>query len=97
MTMNTYQLDGNDQLYELDYPCQSEQQTQSNVAFLSILAVIFFCLTLLKQSGVIDWSWWWISLPLWLLPVGVLLLVSITLVVTLWHEAVYTIRFRSIV
>ncbi|QDK80065.1 hypothetical protein EXU85_16195 [Spirosoma sp. KCTC 42546] len=92
--MHTYQLDGNDQLYELDYPSPREQQTQSNVAFLSILAVIFFCLTLLKQSQAIDWSWWWISLPLWIIPAGALLLVIVTLVVTLWHEAVYAIRFK---
>lgn len=32
------------------------------VSFLSMLAIVFITL---KLCSVIDWSWWWILLPLW--------------------------------
>lgn len=32
---------------------------------LSLSAIVFIVLITLKLSGVIDWSWWWITLPLW--------------------------------
>lgn len=34
----------------------------SGVSLLSILGVAFIILKLCK---VIDWSWWWVTLPLW--------------------------------
>lgn len=32
---------------------------------LPIGAIVFIVLLTLKLSGVIDWSWWLITLPLW--------------------------------
>lgn len=32
---------------------------------LSLSAIVFIVLITLKLSGVIDWSWWWVTLPLW--------------------------------
>ena len=32
---------------------------------LSLSAIVFVVLITLKLSGVIDWSWWWVTLPLW--------------------------------
>lgn len=32
------------------------------VSFTSLLALLFIGL---KLGGVINWSWWWVTLPLW--------------------------------
>lgn len=33
-----------------------------HVGFLGLLFLVFL---VLKLCGVIDWSWWWITAPLW--------------------------------
>lgn len=39
-------------------------QTQSGgVGFFSLLFLLFLGL---KLGGVIDWSWWWVTAPLWI-------------------------------
>jgi len=37
-------------------------QTKSGISTLSLLGVAFVGL---KLCNVIDWSWWWITLPFW--------------------------------
>lgn len=32
---------------------------------MNIPAVLFFIFLVLKLTGSIDWSWWWITSPLW--------------------------------
>ena len=34
--------------------------------------VVFFIFLALKLSNVIDWSWWWVTSPLWLPVAGAL-------------------------
>lgn len=56
--------------------------------FPTILFVVFF---ILKLTGVIDWSWWWVTAPLWISAglgvLGLLLLVvGIALKSTWWSE-----------
>ncbi|MBN8824556.1 MULTISPECIES: hypothetical protein [unclassified Spirosoma] len=36
----------------------------------AVLFTAFLGLFVLKLSGFVDWSWWWISSPLWLGPIG---------------------------
>ena len=36
--------------------------TGSGIGFLGILFIVFL---VLKLCNVIDWSWWWITAPLW--------------------------------
>lgn len=31
--------------------------------------VLFFIFLVLKLTGAIDWSWWWVTAPIWI-PVG---------------------------
>jgi hypothetical protein len=50
---------------------QEQQVTAINSSILTILFVVFL---VLKLTGNIDWSWWWITSPLWL-PVAILLVV----------------------
>lgn len=50
-------------------------KTVSSVGFVDLLAVTFI---VLKLTGVISWSWWWVLAPLW----GQLVLAAI--VVFIW-------------
>lgn len=37
-------------------------QVQRSFPLLSVLFVVFL---VLRLTGVIDWSWWWVTAPLW--------------------------------
>ena len=41
----------------------SEQKT-SNVSGLG--TILFIVFLILKLTNVIDWSWWWVTAPLWI-------------------------------
>ena len=58
------------------------KQTQSSgVGFLGLLALLFIGL---KLVGVIDWSWWWVTSPLWGAPVFIIVLaIAVFLVATI--------------
>jgi hypothetical protein len=34
-------------------------------------AMLFIVFLILKLTGTIDWSWWWVTCPLWLGPVTI--------------------------
>jgi hypothetical protein len=57
-----------------------QETTKFNSSILTILFVVFL---VLKLTGEIDWSWWWVTSPLWL-PL-VLLLVTIIGVVVFYN------------
>ncbi len=42
---------------------------------LPALGLIFITLKLL---GVIDWSWWWVTAPLWAVPILVMVTITVT-------------------
>jgi len=50
------------------------------VGFLPLLFLLFL---VLKLAGIITWSWWWVTAPLWL---GLLIWLAIcgTIVTFLW-------------
>jgi hypothetical protein len=58
----------------------SKETTAFNSGILTILFIVFL---ILKLTGNIDWSWWWVTSPLWL-PL-VLLLVTIIGVVVFYN------------
>lgn len=41
----------------------SESSKSSGMGFSSVLFLVFL---VLKLTGFIDWSWWWVSSPLWI-------------------------------
>ena len=49
----------------------------SAVSMPNALLLVFL---VLKLTGVIDWSWWWITSPLWM---GVIFAIVITIVITI--------------
>lgn len=40
----------------------SKQSNGNGLGLGTILAIVF---TVLKLCGVINWSWWWVLLPVW--------------------------------
>jgi len=56
----------------------SKEQTKFNSSILTILFVVFL---VLKLTGDIDWSWWWVTSPLWLPIAAALVIIVIALVV----------------
>jgi uncharacterized membrane protein YtjA (UPF0391 family) len=51
--------------------------------------ILFFIFMTLKLTGHIDWSWWWVTAPLWI-PAGVVFIVFMILLlyslVQVWRE-----------
>lgn len=50
----------------------SDDNSSGGVGFGTLLFLVFL---VLKLTGVIAWSWWWITAPVWL-PLGVVVVVG---------------------
>ena len=53
-------------------------ENKKNSEGIGLGTVVFIVFLVLKLTNVIDWSWWWVTAPLWipiLLVVGVFLLI----------------------
>jgi len=57
----------------------SESNNNSTGNGIGLGGVLFTVFLTLKLCGVISWSWWWVTAPLWgpLAIVGIVLLVSL--------------------
>ena len=42
---------------------QNEKKTSGSIGITTILFVVFL---VLKLTGLISWSWWWVTAPLWI-------------------------------
>lgn len=51
---------------------------------IDIWTVLFIVFLILKLCGVITWSWWWVTAPIWI-PIG-LSLIAILLVALIFPE-----------
>ena len=56
----------------------SKETTVFNSGIPTILFIVFL---VLKLTGNIDWSWWWVTSPLWIPVAAVFVLIAIVLVV----------------
>lgn len=52
----------------------SKSSSSSSIGLTGVLFVVFL---VLKLTGNIDWSWWWVTSPLW---IPILLLLSIVII-----------------
>jgi hypothetical protein len=52
---------------------KSSSSSSSGIGFTGLLTVAFI---VLKLTGVIAWSWWWVLSPLWISLLLVLLIVA---------------------
>jgi hypothetical protein len=50
-------------------------QTSGGIGFFGLLGIVFI---VLKLTGVIDWSWWWVTAPLW---GGVALVIAVVVLI----------------
>lgn len=49
-----------------------EKASSGGIGFCGLLTIAF---VVLKLTGFIDWSWWWVWSPLWL-PTAIFLLIA---------------------
>lgn len=52
---------------------KNEQATSSGLGFGAVLFIVFL---ILKLTNYIDWSWWWITAPVWI-PLGLAVMILI--------------------
>lgn len=52
---------------------KNEQATSSGLGIGTVLFIVFL---ILKLTNVIDWSWWWVTAPLWI-PLGLVVMILI--------------------
>ena len=45
----------------------NSSSSSSGIGFLGVLTVVF---VIAKLWGVVDWSWWWVFAPIWVVCVG---------------------------
>lgn len=50
--------------------------------------LLFIAFLILKLCNIIDWSWWWVTAPLWIPVVAVIVVVVFMLIVAAIIEAV---------
>lgn len=43
---------------------QEPSQLSMNLAIVTLTSFVMF--VILKVGGIIDWSWWWVTSPLWI-------------------------------
>tara|TARA_R110000751_G_scaffold84346_1_gene168846 strand:- start:112 stop:294 length:183 start_codon:yes stop_codon:yes gene_type:complete len=55
-------------------------ETQSSG--IGIGGILFIVFLILKLTDNIDWSWWWVTSPLWI-PVGIVVLVFIAIAIAM--------------
>ena len=52
----------------------SDNSNNGGLSFASILFLIFL---VLKLTNYIDWSWWWVSSPLWITAILYVVIVTV--------------------
>jgi fatty acid desaturase len=55
---------------------ETDNKSSNGLGFTTILFLIFMTL---KLAGFINWSWWWVTSPIWIPFVSVMVLVIIAL------------------
>lgn len=61
----------------------SSSSSAGGIGFTGALTIAFI---VLKLTGVITWSWWWVLSPLWIGFILFVVFVAILLVVALWKD-----------
>lgn len=56
----------------------SEKESSGGVSLSVVLFVVFL---VLKLSGIIAWSWWWVTAPLWIPTAFVLMVLGVILLI----------------
>jgi len=75
----------------------------SRTSGLGLGAVLFLVFLVLKLTGFIDWSWWWVTAPLWvsaglfliIMALAVLVMLAVAVAENGWHILKPTRRRRG--
>lgn len=60
-------------------------EQKSSGGGIGLFGAVFIVFLVLKLTGTIDWSWWWVTSPLWI-PVAVAMIVIIFLsAIAVWQ------------
>lgn len=62
--------------------------TSGGISFCSVLFIVFL---ILKLCNVINWSWWWVTTPLWV-PVALGIIVFVVYFIVLFIKELITNR-----
>ena len=60
----------------------NDVKVSGGINFAGLLAIVFI---VLKLTKVIDWSWWWVTAPIWI-PVAITLVALIVYALVLFCE-----------
>jgi len=63
-----------------------KSKQSSDIGFFTILFLIFLTLKLAGLGVVADWSWWWVTAPLWLPIVAALIVLAVAAFIKLIAE-----------
>jgi hypothetical protein len=61
----------------------SNNEVKVKSSGMGIGTILFLIFMTLKLTGDIDWSWWWITAPLWIPLVGFLAFAGIAVVIAI--------------
>lgn len=57
------------------------KQSEAKSGGIGVLGLLGVSFVVLKLTGVIDWSWWWVTVPFWgVLAIVLVIIISISLV-----------------
>ena len=62
---------------------KNNSANSGGVGLLGILGVAF---VVLKLTGTVDWSWWWVTAPFWAGPVLVIAIAAVIVPLFFWLE-----------
>lgn len=62
-----------------------------SVGNLSLSTIVFIVFLVLKLTGYITWSWWWVTAPLWVGPAAVVGIIAIALCLGLVSLILYAL------
>lgn len=62
---------------------EKKYSASSGIGLFELLGVTFI---VLKLCGVIDWSWWWVTAPIWIPIVLVLVVIAIIFIVRVFRN-----------
>ena len=63
---------------------KNEQVASNGLGLGTVLFIVFL---ILKLINVIDWSWWWVTAPLWI-PIGLAIMIFIVTALVIIAKAI---------
>lgn len=62
----------------------TKTNNNGGIGFIGLLTIVFITL---KLTGYIDWSWWWVVSPIWILCLLILMAFVVFFIIALIRES----------